>query len=265
MMPTYEPFDWYATPLYYDIIFDADTRTEAAFLQEVHERYVEKRKGKPSLLEPACGSGRLLLPMAERGFAVSGFDVEPAMLAMAKDRLKQAGVKGMLKRAAFDDFSFGSKRFDMGFCLVSSFKYVLEEGVAREHLRRMAEHICPGGVYVLGVHITEYSDRRQQRERWVAQRDGVHVVCNIASWPADRKKRTERVRSRLIATHADGSVKRYESQWDFRTYSVRELRSLVASEPRFEHVGTYTFHHDIEQPCKLGDENLGVVLILLRR
>ncbi len=263
-MPTYEPFDWYATPLYYDMIFDEGTSAEASFLSAVWERYGPLHKAQPRLLEPACGSGRLLLAMAERGFAVSGFDLEPAMLAMARERLSRASLKATLKRAAFHDFTFGARRFDMGCCLVSSFKYVLEEAQAREHLRRMADAIEPGGLYVLGVHVSEYADRRQQRERWTATRDGVHVVCNISSWPADRKTRTERVRSRLVATHDGGKPRRFESVWDFRTYSVRELKMLLASEPRFEHVGTYTFHHDIDRSAVLGDENLGVVLVLRR-
>ena len=30
-MPRYEVFDWYENPLYYDVIFDVDTETEASF------------------------------------------------------------------------------------------------------------------------------------------------------------------------------------------------------------------------------------------
>ena len=33
------------------------------------------------VLEPMCGSGRLLLPLAERGFAMHGVDTSAAMLA----------------------------------------------------------------------------------------------------------------------------------------------------------------------------------------
>ena len=259
-MPEYEPFDWYATPLYYDIIFDAGTATEAAFLEAVHAKW--GRSGGKSALEPACGSGRLMAALALRGYRVSGFDTEPAMLGFARERFKQAGVKGDLKPARFDDFGF-NRRFDLAFCLVSSFKYVLEEAAAREHLRRIAGHLERGGLYVLGLHLSDYRDRETQVERWRARRGGVSVDCTIKSWPADRVTRTERVRSRIVAKEG-GAVRRFESSWDFRTYSLMQLRSLLRSEPRLKHVATYSFEHDITQRIRLGDENLGVVLVLRR-
>ncbi|MEM1211749.1 MAG: class I SAM-dependent methyltransferase [Planctomycetota bacterium] len=267
----FEPFDWYATPLYYDIIFDVDTQKEAGFLAAVSEKY--GRSGGKTALEPACGTGRLLEALAERGFGVSGFDAEPAMVRAARDRL---GKGARVWEGWFEDFMGQAARptdgihglrgkVDLMFCLVSSFKYVLDEEGARAHLREAADWLAPGGVYVLGLHLTDYTDRETQVERWRATRDGVRVDCTIKSWPADRTTRLERVRSRLtVQGEGIDSVKRYESCWDFRTYGITQLRSLLRSEPRLRHVATYTFHHEIERRVRLGGEDLGVVLVLRR-
>jgi len=64
----YEPFDWYETPLYYDIIFDADTQKEADFLEALLQRHVPGKKGR--ILEPACGSGRIMAELGRRGHSV---------------------------------------------------------------------------------------------------------------------------------------------------------------------------------------------------
>ena len=55
----------------------------------------------------------------------------------------------------------------------------------------------PGGVFALGLHLTDYAQDRRQRERWVGRRGGTQVVCNLQSWPPDRRRRRERLRSRL--------------------------------------------------------------------
>src|SRR5829696_3720504 len=43
------------------------------------------------VLELACGSGRLLVPLARAGCSVVGVDVSPPMLALARERLAAAG------------------------------------------------------------------------------------------------------------------------------------------------------------------------------
>ena len=91
-MPT-EQRDWYDTPLYYDIVFDDGTRQEADFLEGAFARYAGKGR---RLLEPACGSGRLALEMARRGWEVSGFDGNAHMIAFAKERMASAGLKARL-------------------------------------------------------------------------------------------------------------------------------------------------------------------------
>ena len=70
-----EQRDWYDTPEYYDIIFDADTAREADFMEAVWERFnrVPTPKQRRRVLEPACGSGRLVLEMAHTIFFLSVF------------------------------------------------------------------------------------------------------------------------------------------------------------------------------------------------
>lgn len=258
---TYEPFDWYDDGLYYDIIFDAETDTDVAFLEGVFDRYVET--GGSQMLEPACGSGRLVAAMSQRGFTVTGFDISAGMLDFARSRLRESKVRARLANARMESFAFREK-FDMAHCLVSTFKYLDTEKAARGHLECVARALKPGGVYVLGLHLTDYSDRARNRERWVATRKDMTVTCNIQGWPADRRKRTEKVRSRLIVQHK-GATRRLETYWTFRTYDYAQLTKLLRSVPELEHVGTFDFTHNIRQPILFDGAQLDNVLILQRR
>ena len=60
----FRPIDWYDTPLYYDIVFDDYTRPESEFLEKVLKLHGRTRGRR--VLEPACGSGRLVAAMASR-------------------------------------------------------------------------------------------------------------------------------------------------------------------------------------------------------
>ena len=45
------------------------------------------------ILEPACGTGRLLVPLAEAGYSVLGVDSSPAMIEQARRRIAAAGAE----------------------------------------------------------------------------------------------------------------------------------------------------------------------------
>ncbi len=270
-MPTYEPFDWYATPRHYDIVFDGETAIEARFIEAALDRYrTGPARASRRLLEPACGSCRLLALLARRGWAMSGFDASGPMLDFARRRL--AGRKGPplaadLRHARFHDFPasmWKAGRFGGAFCLVSSFQYVGSEAEAREHLRRMADALLPGGIYLLALHLTDYTRRRELRERWVASRGGTEVVAAIRHGLPDRRRRAIPMRSRLTVTEG-GTVRRFETNWEFRTFDRSEIRRLLASEPRFEHVATHDYWLEIDRPVPFDRDLHDCVLVLRRR
>lgn len=266
-MARFSAEDWYRTPLYYDIVFAGDEPREAQFLEALVERHAlgggRKARRKLRVLEPACGSGRLVAELARRGHVVTGFDLSADMLAFARERLDKAGLKARLLEARMEEFDAGG-RFDLAHCLVCTFKYLLDERSARANLERVARALRPGGLYAIGVHLTQYEDRRRSRERWVARRGGIEVTCNIQGWPADRRTRLEDVRSRLRVVER-GAVKTSETRWKFRTYDHAQFMRLVRSVPALELAAAYDFGYDIERPRTLPDDQLDTVYVLRRR
>jgi SAM-dependent methyltransferase len=285
-----ETLDWYETPRWYDIVFDVGTRVECAFLEEMLRRHGPwphrpGRIGQPGrmrVLEPACGSGRLVAELARRGHDVLGFDRSPAMLAYARAKLERRGLVARLEEADMACFRFPG-RFELAHCLVSTFKYLLDEDGARDHLACVAEALVPGGLYVLGFHLADYADRRRARERWVASRGATTVVCNTQVWPADRRKRLEEVRTRLTVSGEEcrerrprrtiggrgGGAVRTETRWTFRTYDAREARRLFDSVPALELVALHDFRYDASRPRsirpRIDDEQLDCVFVLRKR
>lgn len=263
-MPRFEEIDWYDTPLYYDLVFDVGTVEEADFLEAAHSRWALPAGRGRRVLEPACGSGRLVVELARRGWRVQGSDLSRPMLDHAAERLAGAGLQAKLSVQDMSDLRLGAARFDLAHCLVSTFKYLLDEKTAEAHLRGVAEALRPGGIYVLGFHLTDYEDDRRNRERWVVERGRTRVVCNIQGWPPDRKRRREAVRSRLVVHEGEREL-RSETSWEFRTYDAAQVRRLLRRVPELEHVATRDFNYRIDEELDLDGEHLDVVLVLRRR
>ncbi len=258
-----ETQDWYETPLYYDIIYDADSRVEAKFLTAVYEKFA--LRPSPRLrraLEPACGSGRLVRELSRRGWNVWGFDANPKMLAFAQ---KRASKPAQLWRDQMESFSVpNTKKFDLVHCLINTFRYLLTEKEAFAFLKLVQNAMRPGGVFVLGLHMTDYSRKKCEHERWVMDRKGVHVVCNTRTWPPQRRIREELLRTRLRITHRKKSWDQ-ETVWRYRTYSAQELKKLLQkAAPRLRIVGCFDFNYDLEVDQDFDSATDDVILILQR-
>ncbi len=83
------PFD--AFPRLYDWEHDTFTDDVGVYLA------FARRFGGP-ILELACGTGRILEPLCRAGFACTGVDASPGMLARARERLAKAGLQARLEQ-----------------------------------------------------------------------------------------------------------------------------------------------------------------------
>ena len=201
--------------------------------------------------------------LARRGLDVVGFDRNDAMLEYAREKLEKRNLRARLEHADMTNFRFKG-HFDLAHCLVSTFKYLLDEKSARAHLECVARALAPGGLFVVGLHLSDYARTSASRERWVARRGGTQVTCVTQLEPAQRKSRLEDVRTRLTIERA-GEIMRTETRWKFRTYDARQFARLVASVPEFECVALHDFHYEALRPRPLADAHSDCVYVLRKR
>jgi ubiquinone/menaquinone biosynthesis C-methylase UbiE len=114
-------------------------------------RQFAARSGSP-ILELACGTGRVLLSLAGEGHDVTGLDVSPAMLEVARRKLAAAGLDARVSLVAQDMRHLAlRKRFNMVLVALSSFSHLLTTGEQLSTLARVYKHLKPGGLLLLDV------------------------------------------------------------------------------------------------------------------
>jgi 2-polyprenyl-3-methyl-5-hydroxy-6-metoxy-1,4-benzoquinol methylase len=79
----------YDFPKYYDLSYSYNMRDELVFLKRVFVEFTNTKH--PRLLEPACGTGRLLVPLARAGFDCNGFDLNSNALNYLKKNCSITG------------------------------------------------------------------------------------------------------------------------------------------------------------------------------
>jgi SAM-dependent methyltransferase len=111
-----------------------------------------QRTGSP-VLDAGCGTGRVLLPLARAGYAVTGLDVSPAMLACARARLAAepaALARATLVEADVRAFALDT-RFALAFMALNTFLHLVTLEDQRAALRRLHAHLQSGGLLLLDL------------------------------------------------------------------------------------------------------------------
>ncbi len=253
--------NWYDFPQYYDAAFRSDTKPQANFLEAAMEKYCDFPVRR--LLEPACGSGRLVAEMSRRGYEVVGFDISEQALKYARDRLRRRGLSAHLFKADMRNFQAPGP-FDLAYNFVNTFRHLLTEREARRHLELVRDHLRPGGLYVIGLHLFPPDADNHSCERWTEQWGGQRVTVTIRVLETDRRRRLELLRMSMLVRKRGGQQVRLRTDFHFRLYSAAQLRRTINSVGGFELVETFDFWYRIDEPIELNDDVEDVVLVLRR-
>jgi SAM-dependent methyltransferase len=105
--------------------------------------------GQP-VLELACGTCRLTIPLSQAGFDITGLDISPSMLRAARGKAERCGASLTLVQADCTDFSL-QRKFQLIFIPQNSLSHLLERTDIEACLRCVRQHLAPGGRFVVDV------------------------------------------------------------------------------------------------------------------
>jgi SAM-dependent methyltransferase len=101
--------------------------------------------GQPAL-DVACGTGRLLIPYLHEGLDVDGCDVSADMIALCRERAGREGLSPTLRVQAMHELDMHRRYRTIYVC--GGFGLGASGDECEEALRRMHEHLEPGGTLV---------------------------------------------------------------------------------------------------------------------
>ncbi len=248
----------YDYPKYYDLVYGSDWKAEFDFLEDVFEKHTDRVVER--LFEPACGTGRLMIKFAKVGYDVGGNDLNPHAVEFCNDRLERHGFPRSAVVADMADFTL-EKPVDACFNMINSFRHLPTEKAAESHLRCVANALAPGGLYVLGLHLTPTKGNRITDEAWPARRGNLAVVSTMWSEWIDLKKRQEHVGMRFDV-YTPTTHLRIVDDMTYRTYQAKQMQKLLGRVDELELVETYDFSYDVTDPIEIVADTEDTVFVL---
>jgi len=215
---------------------------------------LQELAGQGRILELGIGTGRIAIPLHQRGLRVAGLDASKAMLDRLQAKSDSAGIETRLGN--FLDFEWGG-RFDLIYIAFNTFFNLSAQEQQINCFRNTARHLTSHGLFLVEAFVPDmarfdnnqtvrliklsadkvqfevsrhYPVEQQVHSQIVLLSDGVvnmHPIKLRYVWPSEMD---------LMARLAGLQLKHRWGSWDKSEYSVESVK----------HISLYGMDHQVE-------------------
>jgi 2-polyprenyl-3-methyl-5-hydroxy-6-metoxy-1,4-benzoquinol methylase len=204
-MKSNDPF--YRDGRIYDVMHEKLVADTNFFVEEA------VRIGGP-VLEVACGTGRIAIPIAKKGIEIVGLDISEGMLSEAKKKSDQENLKIEWVHADCRDFNL-NKKFKLIFIPFNSMQHLHDLRSIESFFSNVKKHLAIGGVFIIDVFnpsVSILARGKQDRQK----------VMDLTDPQTGLKATIEETINYEIATQIN-RVKWYYSLESEKDYKIDEL------------------------------------------
>ena len=204
----------------YDKLQDADYNRFVDFYEAIF-----KRLGiKPELvLDLACGTGNITLPMAQRGYDMIGLDMSVEMLNIARDKAYEDNREILFLCQDMCEMElFGT--VDAIVCALDGVNYITDYENLKQLFRLVQNYLNPGGVFIFDINSVHKLKNILGNNTFVNDEQGIFYV-----WQSEFSEETQvcDVGLTFFQEMEDGSYERFDEFQQERAYTIDQIRSAA--------------------------------------
>ena len=181
---------------YYDVLYhEKDYEDECDFLEQIWEELSSEPISR--ILDLGCGTGGHALPLAQRGYDVTGVDRSKQMLAISKAKAIRANLSVEFQQSDIRDLELG-QTFDavISMFAVMSYQTTNDDLAAAFHTAR--RHLVPGGLFVFDAWFGPAVLTQRPSDRYkIVEIDGERII-RFATPVLDILKHTVQVNYKIL-------------------------------------------------------------------
>jgi ubiquinone/menaquinone biosynthesis C-methylase UbiE len=219
-----------AAAWYFDLGTENLSRDDIPFYLD----YASRPEG--DVLELACGTGRVAIPLAEAGHTVWGLDFSREMLDQFQEKLKERPRKIedriTLLHQNMAEFSI-NRTFSLIILAFRSFQSLTEEKDQLSCLESIRRHLTQSGSFIINV----FKPREPMNESWISDevtnletedpRTGAHVRRTHVQRKIDLKNQIIYPDLIYYIIHPDGTKERLAEPLTLKYYFEDQMRTLL--------------------------------------
>ena len=244
---------------YYDLLYkDKDYQGEANYIDELLSRYLPKEKSATSLIDLACGTGKHLFELSEKGYGhLCGSDIATAMIDIAGENAILLDRPVSFYNHSFQEAHKIDRRFDVVISMFSAFNYLTTYADQSKALSNIHGLLEKDGIFVFdywnGCAVTElYSPVKVLRKK----KDNTELI-RVSETSLDLVAQSATVKFTCSFFEGDQRVSEFVETHHLHYYYFAEMMNLLRSH-KFEVLYVSPFMQP-DKPVQANDWNISIV------
>ena len=196
--------------------------------------YAQKQKGK--ILELACGTGRVALALADKGFHVTGLDLSEQMLAVFREKLaKKPDLNDKIELIHGNMANFNiNRKFTLIIVPYRAFQALTDDRDVDSSLACVQNHLADNGLFIVSAFyplppLKDKSWRYDETVQWerLDEETGNTVVKKMWGNEPDTVNHVVYPSFAFEVTYPDGSTERLVDHLAMKCYYPEQLTSVI--------------------------------------
>ncbi len=222
-------------PFYDEANRDIDYVSWADFFEFLFGKYL---KSKPELiLDLACGTGSMTLELAKRGYDMTGVDLSPEMLDIARERAEKERLSERCLWLLQDMNSFELYgTVGAVVCCLDSINHLTGTASLKKTFDLVHNYLDPDGLFIFDIN-----GKRKFEEVYANETYTVDTDDDFCIWQNDYDEKRGVCDFYITVFHknADGTYTRYDDEQREKMFTVQSVKNMLL-KCGFEFIGAYS-------------------------
>lgn len=188
-----------------------------------------------NILELACGTGNLTIPLTKKNYDIAGIDISGEMLSVAQEKAEKEGVELVLLQQDIAELDFDVTNLDCVLCACDGFNYITYDDDLVNVFTKTHELLKENGIFIFDISSFYKLSTILGNNMYGENRENVAYMWQ--NYFDDEENLVE-MELAFFLKGEDGKFERFEEVHQQRAYTEEEIIELL-QEAGFEDIKAY--------------------------
>ncbi|MDR0880297.1 MAG: class I SAM-dependent methyltransferase [Clostridioides sp.] len=179
-----------------------------------------------NILELACGTGNITIPLAKKGYDIAGIDISDEMLGVAREKSEEDGIELVLLEQDITELDFDVENLDCVLCACDGFNYITEDRDLEKIFIKAYALLKDGGMFIFDISSHYKLSEVLGDNTYGENREDVTYMWQNFYCEEDETVEMELV---FFVKEEDGSYTKFEEFHRQRAYKEGEVADMLAN------------------------------------
>lgn len=188
-----------------------------------------------NILELACGTGNLTIPLTKKNYDIAGIDISEEMLSVAREKGEKEGIELVLLQQDIAELDFDVPNLDCILCACDGFNYLTYDDELESVFEKSYELLKDDGVFIFDISSYYKLSTILGNNMYGENREDVAYMWQNYF---DSEENVVEMELAFFIKEEDGRFTRFEEVHQQRAYTEKEVLKML-KKAGFTNVKTY--------------------------